>query len=59
MEMIKPDDIQHIDIPLVTVGITSPMWLSVVNDILGIVLASIGIIIGSIRLYQIYKNRKK
>lgn len=59
MEMIEPDDIQHIDIPLITVGVTSPVWLSVVNDVLGIVLASIGIIIGCIRLYQIYKSRKK
>ena len=57
--MIEPEKNIEIDVPLVVAGVSSPVWLTVVNDILGIVLASIGIIIGLIRLYQIIQSRKK
>lgn len=47
------------DTAIVVSAVSAPVWLQEVNLIAGIVLATIGSVIGLVRLYYMIKNRGK
>jgi hypothetical protein len=47
------------DTAIVASAVSAPVWLQEVNLIAGTILATVGIIIGLVRLYYMIKDRQK